>query len=295
MDWSWLTIENLLDPGTLPGLVLIAILLLIAALLTSSLLTRLIERSQWVIGRFGRQIDETILRYTIRIKTLLVFTAALVVYISLIPGLEPLLGTLVAGAGVTALVLGFAAQSTLANLISGVGLAVYRPFRIGDRVTIEGEYGTIEDMTLRHTIVRTWENKRLVIPNKNIDNATLLNHSLIDPSILCRVEFGVSYDTDLDLAMRLIREESERCPHRQVDADPPRVRVISHGDFSIGLRAYVWAPDMDSAWDLRFWMLEQVKRRFDAEGVEIPFPYRTLVYKKDLPPPPRETEHGSDR
>ena len=51
----------------------------------------------------------------------------------------------------------------------------------------------------------------------------------------------------------------------------------------------LWAPDMDAAWDLRFWMLEQVKRRFDAEGVEIPFPYRTVVYKKDLPPPRQET------
>ena len=187
--------------------------------------------------------------------------------------------------------LGFAAQSTLANLVSGVGLAVYRPFRIGDKVTIEGEYGTIEDMTFRHTIVCTWENKRLVIPNKNIDNMTLMNHSLIDPRIVCRIEFGVSYDTDLDLARRLILEEAGRCPHRLPDGGEPRVRVISHGDFSIGLRAIIWAADMDSALDLKWWMMEQVKKRFDAEGVEIPFPYRTLVYKNDLPAPRQEGQN----
>ncbi len=288
MDWSWLTPENLTDAHTLAGKVVLAVLVFLIAWLVSFLLTRVIERSRWVVKRLGREVDETILRYAVRLKTLLVFVAALIVYISLIPGLEGLLGTILAGAGVTALVLGFAAQSTLANLISGIGLAVYRPFRIGDKVTLEGEYGTIEDMTLRHTIVRTWENKRLVIPNKNIDNANLLNHSLIDPRILCRVEFGVSYDTDLDLAMRLIREEAERCPYRDASAETPRVRVISHGDFSIGLRAYVWTPNMDTAWDTRFWMLEHVKKRFDAEGIEIPFPYRTVVYKKDLPPPARE-------
>jgi small conductance mechanosensitive channel len=288
MNWNWLSLENLLNPNTLPGIAALALILILLAALVSFLLTRIIQRSQWVMDRFGHRIDETVLRYVIRLKTLLVFAAALFLFISLIPGLEPLLGTLLAGAGVTALVLGFAAQSTLANLVSGVGLAVYRPFRIGDRVTIEGEYGTIEDMTLRHTIVKTWENKRLVIPNKNMDNMTLMNHSLVDPQILCRAEFGVSYDTDIDLARRLILEEAERCPHRMKEGKEPRVRVISHGDFSIGLRAYVWAPDMDAAWELKWWLMEHVKKRFDAEGVEIPFPYRTLVYKKELPPARRE-------
>jgi small conductance mechanosensitive channel len=290
MSWSWLSLNNLLDLNTLPGKVALALIIFILAVLASFLLTKIIQRSQWVMGRFGRRLDETVLRYMIRLKTLLVFITALLLFISMIPGLEKLFGTMLAGAGVTALVLGFAAQSTLANLVSGVGLAVYRPFRIGDRVTLEGEYGTIEDMTLRHTIVKTWENKRLVIPNKNIDNMTLMNHSLVDSKILCRVEFGVSYDTDLDLARRLILEEIDRYPHRLPDEDEPRVRVVSHGDFSIGLRAVVWVPDMDTALDLKWWLMEHVKKRFDAEGVEIPFPYRTLVYKNDLPPAPREGE-----
>ena len=290
MDLSWLSVQNLLNPRTLVGIISLALILFILAIFVSTLLTRVIQRSGWVMDRFGRRIDETVLRYSIRLKTLLVYITALILFVSLVPGLEPLLGTLLAGAGVTALVLGFAAQSTLSNLVSGVGLAIYRPFRIGDKVSIEGEYGTIEDMTFRHTIVRTWENKRLVIPNKNIDNITLVNYSLIDPKILCRIEFGVSYDTDLDLARRLILEETERCPHRMSDAEQPRVRIISHGDFSIGLRLFVWAPDMDEAWELRWWMMEHVKKRFDAEGVEIPFPYRTLVYKKDLPPARHEVQ-----
>ena len=164
---------------------------------------------------------------------------------------------------------------------------MYRPIRIGDKVTLEEHYGTVEDITLRHTIVRTWENKRLIIPNEKIDSMILLNHSIIDSKILCRVEMGVSYDTKIDLARRLILEEAQNCPHRMPASTAPEqpwVKVISHGDFSIGLRLYMWCPNMDESWAARWWILEMVKKRFDAEGVEIPFPYRTLVYKKDLPP-----------
>ncbi|MFC1628411.1 mechanosensitive ion channel family protein [Gemmatimonadota bacterium] len=279
MDWIRF------NPETLPGVLALGVIMFLLAGLVSFILTRLIHRYQQVAGHFNHQLDETIIRYATRLKTLFVFVTAFLLFVSLIPGLEPLLGTMLAGAGVSALVLGFAAQSTLANLVSGVGLAISRPFRIGDKVTIEGEYGTIEDMTFRHTIVRTWENKRLVIPNKNIDNMTLMNHSIIDPKIMCRIDFGVSYDTDLDLAMRLIREEAIQCPHRQKDSVDPRTRVTSHGDFSIGIRAWIWAPDMDSAFELKWWMMEQVKKRFDSEGIEIPFPYRTVVYKNDLPAP----------
>jgi small-conductance mechanosensitive channel len=99
---------------------------------------------------------------------------------------------------------------------------------------------------------------------------------------------GVSYDTDIDLAKDIILEEVRKCPFRMQAADEPWIRVISHGDFSIGLRIYAWVADQDNAWQTRFWLFENVKKRFDREGIEIPFPYRTLVYKKDLPAPRRE-------
>ena len=261
--------------------------ILLIACGVSWLLTRAMQRSDWVMGKLGRKVDQTIIRYAIRIKTALVFTVAGIYWVSHIPGLNTLLTTVLAGAGIGALVVGFAAKSTLANLVAGFSLAIYRPIRIGDKVSVENAYGTVEDITLRHTILCTWENKRLVIPNEKLDSLTLINHSIIEPRILCRVEIGVSYDTDIDLAKRLLLEEAMRCPHKMDDAiapEPPWVRVIELGDFSVMLRAYLWTQDMDHAWQTRFWLLEMAKKRFDAEGVEIPFPYRTLVYKKDLPP-----------
>jgi len=284
MQLDWISLEKLIDPSTILGAASLAVVMIIIAWVACMVTTRLVRRADWVMGRLKRKIDETVVIYVIRIKNLLIILAAGLFYASLVPSLRALVGTMMAGAGITALVMGFAAKSTLANLISGISLAVYRPLRIGDRVDIEGEYCTVEDITLRHTIVRTWEHKRLIIPNEKLDSMTIINYSIVNPRILCRVEMGVSYDTNIDLARRLILEEAKKCPHCEKGAEDPWVRVISHGDFSIGLRLYIWTPDMDNAWQTRFWILEHVKKRFDEEGVEIPFPYRTLVYKKDLPP-----------
>lgn len=288
MDWGWLSLHKLMDPNTGTGAAALALVVIILAWVTSIVTTHLLQRPLWAVGKLKRRVDETVVRYMLRIKNLAIFLIAALVYASLVPSLKALVAAFVAGAGVTALVLGFAAKSALANLVSGLFLAIYRPFHIGDKVTIEDEYGTVEDITLRHTVVRTWEYKRLVIPNEKIDSMTLINYSIIDPLMLCTVELGVSYDTDIDLARRLVLEEANKCPYRDEKAEEPIVRVISHGDFSIGLRLYLWVAEADDYWLAKFWILEHIKKRFDREGVEIPFPYRTLVYKRDLPPPRKE-------
>ena len=288
MNWDWFSMQKFFDPSTGLGAAVLAFAAIIIACIVCVLTTRLVKRPNWFIGKLRRKVDETVMSYIIRIKNFIIFLTLGLLYASFVPSLRAALGTLLAGAGITALVVGFAAKSTLANFISGLSLAVYRPIRIGDKVSIDEEYCTVEDITLRHTIVRTWEHKRLIIPNEKLDSMTITNYSIINPRIICRVEMGVSYDTDIDLACRLILEEANKCSHRLENADEPWVRVISHGDFSIGIRLYMWAPDMDTAIQAKFWILEHVKKRFDREGVEIPFPYRTLVYKKDLPPPRQE-------
>jgi small-conductance mechanosensitive channel len=247
MSWDWFSTQKLFDPSTHLGAVVLAFAALIIALLVCVLTTRLVKRPNWVMGKLKRRVDETVMSYVIRIKNFLVFLTVALLYASFVPSLRAALGTMMAGAGITALVIGFAAKSTLANFISGLSLAVYRPIRIGDKVSIDGEYSTVEDITLRHTIVRSWDHKRLIIPNEKLDSMTIVNYSIINPRKICRVEMGVSYDTDMDLARRLILEEANKCPNRIEDADEPWVRVISHGDFSIGIRLYMWVSDMDTA------------------------------------------------
>ena len=289
LEFDW---RAFLNTDTFLGAMVIGLLIFVTALLFSSLLGRLMRRHEGAITRTFSTIDETIFRYLLHLKTILVFVLALFLFSSIIPSLRTFLGSLTAGAGITAVILGFAAKSTLSNLVSGVMLAIYRPIHIGDTVTIEDQYGTIEDITLRHTILLTWDYKRLVIPNEKLDNMSLINYSLKDPRMVLPLEIGVSYDTDLDLARYLILEEAARCPHRIPDhaaPDTPWVRVVNLGDFSVTLRLYLWTPDMSASWMAKHWLLENIKKRFDREGVEIPFPYRTQVYKRDLPTPPKAT------
>jgi small conductance mechanosensitive channel len=295
MDFKWFSLHSLIDRETYLGAFVLALVIIILSWITCVITTRLILRPNWVIGKLKVKIDETVTHYIVRVKNLLIVILALIIYTSLVPGLRALFGTMLAGAGITALVVGFAAKSTMANLISGLSLAIYRPFRIGDMVDIEGQYGMVEDITLRHTIVLTWQKKRLIIPNAKLDEMTLINYSIVDPRVLCTVETGISYDTNIDLARRLILEEVLKCPYRDPNGDEPVVRVISHGDFSIGLRIYVWVANVIDMWMARYWLFEHVKKRFDREGVEIPFPYRTLVFKKDLPASQKESTSDNER
>lgn len=287
---SWADLKILIDPAAWPGALVILGLTLTLARLASWAMERIIRRSTWMMDRFGRHTDETVIRYALRIKTVLIYVIAGLAYASLIPALQALLGTLVAGAGITAVVVGFAAKSTLANLVSGLMLAVYRPFRIGDLVTLENLTGTVEDITLRHTIVRTWENKRLVIPNEKIDSMSLVNHSLVDAKLLLTVDVGIGYGSDIDQARGLMLAEAAACaqalPPEQAPA-APLVRVMELADWSVNLRLFVWVPDMKSYHVARAHLLEAIKKSFDAHGVEIPFPHRVVIQRADAPNPAR--------
>ena len=222
MNNNWITIERLIDPGTFTGAVVLAVVVIILAWVACMITTILLERSGRIMER--QRKDAAMSRYIIRVKNFILCISLFFFYVSLIPGLKTLVGTMIAGAGFTAIVVGFAAKSTISNLIAGLSIAIYRPVRIGDRISFEGEYCTVEEITMRHTIVRTLQYKRIIIPNSRLDEITVINYSIIDPRMICVVELGVSRDTDIDLARRLIIEECHRCPYRDQSADDPLMR-----------------------------------------------------------------------
>lgn len=211
----------------------------------------------------------------------LVYLAGIILIVSSIPQLRSISVALLAGAGFAGIVIGLAAQRTLSNLISGISLAVFRPFRIGDVLSIRDEYGTVEDITLRHTVIKTWVNKRLIIPKSIISDEAIVNWTIGDLPVLWHVDFGIAYDADINLARSIILDEIDK--HQDVMHDRDRkVMVLELSDFSVNLRAVLWVRDRPTAWGTGCDIRESVKKRFDKEGVEIPFPYRTIVYKKDL-------------
>lgn len=236
-------------------------------------------------------IDPTRYNFAKNASTAIIITAALAFTFYAIPSLRSLGATIFAGAGIAAAAIAFASQQALSNIVGGVFLVIFRPFRVGDIIHVNGNSGTVEDITLRHTVIKSFENRRIIIPNAVMSNETIVN-STIKEEMMCRfVEFGISYDSSVDLAKKIILEEAikhpsfidNRTPEEIAEGEPKmRIRMIEHGDFAIKLRAYFWSSGpmeaMNAHWDL----LEAVKKRFDAEGIEIPFPYRTIVYKKDI-------------
>ena len=205
-----------------------------------------------------------------------------------LPNLRTLANSLLAGAGILAVAVGFASQHALSNIISGVFIIIFKPFRVNDRLTVNQLTGIVEDITLRHTVIRDFENRRILIPNTLISDEVIINSDFAEDKICRWIDIGISYDSDIDRAKEILAEEAishplhldARTPEQILDGDPViRVRVLSLGEYAVNLRAWVWAKDAADGFIISCDLFESIKKRFDAEGIEIPFPYRTLVHK----------------
>ena len=169
-------------------------------------------------------------------------------------------------------------------------MVIFEPFKVGDVIRVGDEHvGIVKDITLRHTVIDNLENKLIIIPNSTISTETIVNESKYF-NLLCKyVDIGISYDSDVNLAIRIIQEEAEKFESVTYELNTEytnkvNVRVMNYGDFSVNLRAYVWTDKPMAGIQLQSDIYKAIKRRFDLEGIEIPFPYRTVVFKKDLAP-----------
>ncbi len=189
------------------------------------------------------------------------------------------------GAGILAAIIGFAAQAALSNLIAGAFIVIFRPFRVGDYIKLDDtRVGIVEDITLRHTVINNFENKRLIIPNSVISTDSVLNHTIEDSHILSFNNFKLGLRADIDLARQIIQEEAIKLPSvidfrtpEQVMADAQQVdvRVIDVDTDHIHLRAYVWLNEPFKEFKTKCALKEAVHKRFLAEGVALPIP----IYK----------------
>ncbi|KUK94511.1 MAG: Transporter, small conductance mechanosensitive ion channel (MscS) family [Methanothrix harundinacea] len=211
-----------------------------------------------------------------RLLVVVIYIAGFLLVISRIPPLNKLAVTLLAGAGIAGIAIGFAAQDSLSNVISGIFLAVFHPFRVGDFIDFNGEYGQIEDLTLRHTTIKTWDGRRIFVPNSIMGNQPIVNWSITDPIITYPVTVGIAYDADIDKAREIMLEVAKRHP-LVLKNHEITVRVTELGDFAVNLRLGIDVPNRDVAFTTACDIREAIKKRFDKEGIEIPFPYRNLI------------------
>ena len=175
--------------------------------------------------------------------------------------------------GAAGLAIGLALQGSLANFAAGVLMIIFRPFKAGDYIEAAGTAGSVEEVQLFTTTLKTPDNKTVIIPNAQVTAGTITNYSARDTRRLDMV-FGVGYGDDLDKVKRVIHEvlgEEER-----LLKDPaPLVAVLNLGESSVDFAVRPWVNSADY-WGVFFDLQEKMKKRFDQEGISIPFPQRDL-------------------
>jgi small-conductance mechanosensitive channel len=248
----------------------------------------LIVLAFWVLARIARSgvrrgLDRSKLNISSLAKEFFVkMTSRLIMMFGLIIAIAQLgveVGPLLAGLGIAGFVVGFALQDTLSNFASGLMILVYRPFDVGDAVEAGGVTGKVDQMNLVSTMILTFDNQLLIVPNKQIWGGIIRNITDQDTR---RVDmtFGIGYSDDIPKAERILAEIIDG--HDKVLADPePVIRLHELGDSSVNFVVRPWTKTSDY-WDVYWDVTREVKQRFDAEGVSIPFPQRDVhVYHEN--------------
>ena len=194
-----------------------------------------------------------------------------------VAGYDGFLRSLATIAAAATLAIGFAMQDVLKNFVSGVFIFTEKPFKIGDWIEWDDNSGVVEDISLRITRVRTFDNELLTVPNSQLTDNVVKNP--VDAEKLrLKFVFGIGYDDDIEAATDIILEEA-RAHDGIMDSPEPSVRLTELGDSSVGLQSRIWI-DQPSRGDFvktRGEYVQRVKQRFDEAGIDIPYPHRTLT------------------
>lgn len=192
-------------------------------------------------------------------------------------GFGSILRSLATIAAAATLAIGFAMQNVIRNFVAGIFIFVDRPFRIGDWIEWDEYSGIVEDISLRVTRVRTFDNELLTVPNSQLTDGTVKNPVQAD-KLRVKFLFGIGYEDDIDQATRIIVEEAEN--HPDILDDPaPSVRLTELADSFIGLQSRIWTgdPSRSDFIRIRGEYVKNVKERFDQEDIEVPFPQRDIT------------------
>jgi len=215
-----------------------------------------------------------------------IYIVALVILLG-IWGLRGELTGLLAGAGIAGIVIGFATKDILSDLLAGIMLFFDRPFKIGHVININDLWGTVEDIGLRSTKLKTFDGKRVVIPNSNVASSVVTNVSIYTGRRL-EVTVGVDYDTDLNRARKAIEKAVGTLEKKGMVKKEPKTRMFltEFENSSINFKILFWYdPDYADKHDLWFFeirgeLIAQIKKEFDKAGIIIPFPQVTLSERK---------------
>lgn len=252
------------------------IIAIIIILVIGYIIIRIITK---IVARFFDKVDfdrgvETFIENAIKV---VLWVILLIIALS---NLGVNVSGLLAGLGIMGIIIGFALQDTLGNLASGVFILFNKPFRVGDTVNIGGITGTVEKIGIAACELNSPDNIKITIPNKKIWGDTIQNFTGNKMRKLFNLEVGISYDSDMDKAIRIVNEILKN--DRRVLKDPqPEVVVKSLADSSVVL-AIRPAVNTKDYWPVYFDAIKAIKQQFDKHGIKIPFPQRD-IWIKEMP------------
>lgn len=267
-----------IDAGSWTGAMILLVVFVLLGLVLSSILRRAIKI---LMSRdTDNRIDRMGAGYLSRFAQVFLWVFVAMLYAHTVPALDQLATALLASVSIASVVIGLAAQSTLANLVSGLSLVLYKPFQLGDRLQIAAlggvETGTVETVSLGYTVLQTYDNRRIVLSNSTIANAVMINHTTQNPRVMAVVPFSIGYDADIDqaraLAMNLATQLSEV-------EEVVGCRVVNLGASSVDFSLTAWCKDAGTAAGIKFDLLEAIKKTFDQEGIEIPYAYQNVIVR----------------
>ena len=176
--------------------------------------------------------------------------------------------SIVAVIGSIGLDLGLALQGGLSNIAGGVMIMIFKPFKVGDFIDTHTDSGTVKEINIFHTVLTTYDNKVVIIPNGEMSNKTIVNASKMDKRLL-DLEFSVAYDTDILKVKEILTEIAKDNKFRLKDEDI-LIALKEHGDNALKFMFRIWVLP-DNYWNAKFEILEIVKNKFDEEKISIPY------------------------
>ncbi len=249
---------------------LVVIATLIIAVLIAKIVTINIRRS--LKDKLSKEHLEVIIK-------VVHYTIIIIAVVSVLPTLGIQTSGLLVAGGIAGLVIGFASQSIVGNLISGIFLMIERPITIGDQVNIDNISGFVEDINIMSTIIRTYDGLYVRMPNQTVFTTNITNYV---GNVARRFEYvvGIRYSDDADKAIAIIKSLIEEHP-LALKNPAPLVFVDTLGDNAVNIIVRIWAPSTE--WfGVKMEMLWKIKKTLEENGIEIPFPQRTVWFANEL-------------
>jgi small-conductance mechanosensitive channel len=270
---------GLADPATLQGAFLLAVVFALLAWLAGRTLRLFVQRM--LAHDKHDHLDLMAVKFLAKLARYAVYVFAFAAYAHFVPALAGIGTASLASISVLTVIVGFAAQNTLGNLIAGLSLLLYRPFKLGDRLQVIAptglETGIVESLTLGYTLLKTDDNRRVVVPNSLMASQTAINLTANDPRVICSVLVGIKDDWDIDNARAILLELAGKHPKAGSICGCPLTQLSNAG---VVLSLDFWCADALAAITLKGDLLEQAAKRFAAAGIRLSMP-RTMVVLSD--------------